>query len=425
MRTFAIATTLFFASIAAIPAAAGEYLKGEVSDMALIYQGGTHRPDWTEDELKPYVVHTYADGHTSWFFDAFLFLEFETQRPGGLGFANSYGNGPASRPEWEWLLDRMFAEDKALDALDKLIGKMKVELGDPGFKHKVVISTAVPCENQTNWGKVDGQKLNFMIRSHQIIAAKWYIGQIVERFKAADYKNIELVGIYWLDETIAKAGDLCTYVAEYVHELGLKFYWIPYWASKGATEWKELGFDYAYIQPNHFFNTSILDNRITDATRFAKKNGMGLEMEWDADVLYENVNSKYSRLEAYIDRFESDGVFAESSIAYYSGTKAILQMYRSSHIENTLILDRIAKHIEERHKAMTGGVDNVTSGGGGRLPIAIAGEGEVYVPEDAGIVDFYGIDGRRVFSGSGLLSCVKGMYIATDHNGSSQKLFVR
>lgn len=425
MRKIAFALGIFFASVSAFTVSAGEYLKGEVSDIALIYQGGTHRPDWTEEELTPYVVHTYADGRTAWFFDAFLFLEFETQRPGGLGFANSYGKGPATRTEWEWLLDRTFAEGKALHALDALIGKKKAELGDPGFKHKVVISTAVPCENQTNWGEVDGQNLNFMIRSHQLLAAKWYIGQIVERFRAADFKNIELVGIYWLDETVAKAGDLCTYVADIVHEHGLKFYWIPYWASEGAERWKELGFDYAYQQPNHFFNNSILDNRINDAARFAKKNGMGLEMEWDAAVLYESVNSKYSRLETYIDRFESTGVFDESSIAYYSGTKAILQMYQSSHIENTLILDRIAKHIEERHKAMTGGVDDVTSGGGGRLPIAIAGEGEVYVPEDAGIVDFYGIDGRRVFSGSGLLSCVKGMYIATDHNGCSQKLFVR
>ena len=52
------------------------YQTDTVSDMALIYQGGTHRPDWTEDELRPYVVHTFADGHTDWFFDSFLFFEF-------------------------------------------------------------------------------------------------------------------------------------------------------------------------------------------------------------------------------------------------------------------------------------------------------------------------------------------------------------
>lgn len=45
--------------------------------MALIYQGGNHRPEWTEDELRPYVVHTFADGRMEWFFDSFLFFDLQ------------------------------------------------------------------------------------------------------------------------------------------------------------------------------------------------------------------------------------------------------------------------------------------------------------------------------------------------------------
>ena len=52
------------------------YQTDVISDMALIYQGGTHRPEWTEDELRPYVIHTFADGRMDWFFDSFLFFEF-------------------------------------------------------------------------------------------------------------------------------------------------------------------------------------------------------------------------------------------------------------------------------------------------------------------------------------------------------------
>ena len=44
------------------------------SDMALIYAGGQQRPDWTVEEVMPYVVHTYSDGHKDWFFDAFIVL---------------------------------------------------------------------------------------------------------------------------------------------------------------------------------------------------------------------------------------------------------------------------------------------------------------------------------------------------------------
>ena len=55
--------------------ATAAYKTDVVSDMALIYQGGNHRPEWTEDELRPYVVHTFAEGRMEWFFDSFLFFE--------------------------------------------------------------------------------------------------------------------------------------------------------------------------------------------------------------------------------------------------------------------------------------------------------------------------------------------------------------
>ena len=34
----------------------------EVSDMALIYQGGAMRADWTPDQIAPYITHKFADG---------------------------------------------------------------------------------------------------------------------------------------------------------------------------------------------------------------------------------------------------------------------------------------------------------------------------------------------------------------------------
>ncbi|MDE5555621.1 MAG: DUF4855 domain-containing protein, partial [Muribaculaceae bacterium] len=48
----------------------------QVRDLALIYQGGSQRIPWTEDQIEPYVVHKFADGHKDWLFDGYLFLEF-------------------------------------------------------------------------------------------------------------------------------------------------------------------------------------------------------------------------------------------------------------------------------------------------------------------------------------------------------------
>ena len=85
--------------------ATAAYKTDVVSDMALIYQGGNHRPEWTEDELRPYVVHTFADGRMEWFFDSFLFFEFTDSWQ--IAFGSSYGTRNAQRSDWEWLLNRV------------------------------------------------------------------------------------------------------------------------------------------------------------------------------------------------------------------------------------------------------------------------------------------------------------------------------
>ena len=52
------------------------YSINQIRDLALIYQGGSQRIPWTEDQILPYVVHKFANGKKNWLFDGFLFLEF-------------------------------------------------------------------------------------------------------------------------------------------------------------------------------------------------------------------------------------------------------------------------------------------------------------------------------------------------------------
>ena len=53
----------------------------QIRDLALIYQGGSQRIPWTEDQIEPYVVHKFANGKKNWLFDGFLFLEFANAMP--------------------------------------------------------------------------------------------------------------------------------------------------------------------------------------------------------------------------------------------------------------------------------------------------------------------------------------------------------
>lgn len=322
------------------------YKQGNINDLALIYQGGKHRIDWTPEQFTPYVVHEFADGHKEWLFDGYLFLEFTDGE--GLSFATRYSDLNATKADWIWLLDRLFEEGKSLSALDQCIDTHIHEIGKPGFTHKIVLSIPELMPGQKNWGELDGETMDFSIKEHQIKATCWYVDQLAERFKKAKFKHLKLEGYYWLAEDNDLTKDLSVFVANHIHPTGKSFCWIPYWQAKGYNQWKELGFDIAYQQPNHFFNHNIPDKRLDEACISAAKLNMGMELEFDENALYNAKNSSYNRLVAYVDYFERHQVFRRSGIAYYSGNHGFLDMYQSEHPKDQEIMDRLCRLIIDR-----------------------------------------------------------------------------
>ena len=341
-------TSLLAAGLAfGSPAAAQSYQTADdVQDLALIYQGGSHRMDWTVDEFRPYVVHEFTDGTKDWLFDGFLFLEFKNGS--GRHYTVGYEKLNARKGEWAWLLDRIFEEGKSLSALDACITEQIAELGKPGFKHQIVLGLPEAILDQKDWGELDGRTLDFSKEEDQLAATRWYIDELMKRFKAAKYKNLELSGFYWVAETNNYCGQLTVPISEYIHSLGKLFYWIPYWQSKGAEDWKALGFDVAYQQPNHFFNHSIPDSRLDDACAFAREHGMAMEFEFDEKATADRENSSHARMKAYIDHFEKNDVFNSSALAYYCGNRGVLTLHESKNPADHALMDRLARRIQMR-----------------------------------------------------------------------------
>ena len=341
-------TSLLAAGLAfGSPAAAQSYQTADdVQDLALIYQGGSHRMDWTVDEFRPYVVHEFTDGTKDWLFDGFLFLEFKNGS--GRHYTVGYEKLNARKGEWAWLLDRIFEEGKSLSALDACITEQIAELGKPGFKHQIVLGLPEAILDQKDWGELDGRTLDFSKEEDQLAATRWYIDELMKRFKAAKYKNLELSGFYWVAETNNYCGQLTVPISEYIHSLGKLFYWIPYRQSKGAEDWKALGFDVAYQQPNHFFNHSIPDSRLDDACAFAREHGMAMEFEFDEKATADRENSSHARMKAYIDHFEKNDVFNSSALAYYCGNRGVLTLHESKNPADHALMDRLARLIQMR-----------------------------------------------------------------------------
>ncbi len=341
--------TLAFLFSLSLNSIAQNYGKTNIADLVLIYHGGVHRPlEWTKEDFVPYVVHQDQHGNKNWLFDGFLFLEFKDGK--GKNFAPGYDKLNAQKQDWEWLLDRNFENNRAFSALDQCIGEQKEILGNPHFEHKLIAGLPSPIINQKDWGKLDGKKLDFSKIDDRVEAAKWYVDRFLERYKKSGYKNLKLEAFYWVDEDMKGCADILIPLGDYIRSKNLKFVWIPYWWAPGYDKWKEYKFDFAWIQPNHFFNQKIGDERIDQACSFAKGKNMGVEMEFDSRALIKNDKGYRKRLVAYIDAFERNKAFSEASIAYYEGGKGFYDFYKSTNPEDKELIDRLAKHIINRKK---------------------------------------------------------------------------
>ena len=329
---------------------ADTFARSDIRDLALIYQGGSHRISWTPEEITPYVTHRFADGSEQWLFDGFLFLEFKDNQ--GNQYSPGYAPKNARRAEWQWYLDRLFERGRSLDALNQVIGQKKAEIGEPGFRHKVVLTVMVPIAGQKDWGELDGRQLDFCKREDQIAASRWFIDQLISRFNEAEYENLDLWGFYWIDEDMVATQDFPKAISPYIHERGLHFCWIPYYNAPGHERWSELGFDIAYHLPNYFFSKWIPRQRLDDAIDEALRCGMAMEFECDELAQSQLPDNSRQRMVDYIDAFERRGVFHGSALAYYTGHHLLLDFLKNPTPENRALADRLARLIIGRRAAL-------------------------------------------------------------------------
>lgn len=290
-------------------------------DMVLIYGGGAHRRTvWDQQHFSPYVTYVDESGKEHWLFDGFLFLEIHNGN--GKMFASGYTDTPANQKDWMDLVNYYFQSKIAVGALDKCIGETIQRLGEPLEKQKIVIGLPEPIAGQKDWGTLqNGEMLDFSLSVDRISACKWYIDYVRKKFKEQNYAHVELAGFYWIAEEATNTRTIVRDIAAYLNELKYSFNWIPYFNSDGYNEWKNLRFNYTFLQPNYFFNESVPYSRLDEACQLAVKNGMDMEVEFDENVL--NANGRSDRLSDYMKAFRDNGICDSKRLAYYQGDAAL------------------------------------------------------------------------------------------------------
>ncbi|SEF97871.1 DUF4855 domain-containing protein [Parabacteroides chinchillae] len=322
-------------------------IKPFARDMVLIYAGGSHRKAWDKSQFEPYVAMKDGKGKNQWLFDGYLFLEIKNGQ--GRGFASYYEKEGARRQEWTKLLDDYFTPGQMVCALNDCVGEVRAANPKKFEKKKVVIGMPEPIPNQKDWGEIDGKVMDFSNGEDRLAACQWFVNYAIKKFNEANLDNLELSGFYWIAEEATNSRSLAHNVGDYVRSKGFNFNWIPYFKSDGFQEWKTLGFDIAYLQPNYFFDKKVPFERLDQACKLAAENGMCLEMEFDERAL--KSGGFGSRLSDYINAFDECGAFASFPIAYYQGDRAFYNLFHSKDIEDKQLYMELAKRIAERQKS--------------------------------------------------------------------------
>ena len=229
----------------------------------------------TAEDYMPFVGYYDRGGKLAdTFFDSFLFL------PYGAYVNEENGDFTA----WNAYVDNVFAEDANVNALSEAAERVSEGLGRD-VRVRVFFSILYTWPDKTSFGDVDGDGVieDFSKAEDRKKAIKWMIDEQLARFEAGGYDNLDLLGFYWYEEQVTYTDphelELIRYASDYVHSLGYKLMWIPWYCAPGYTDWKELGFDMACMQPNYAFSGQATVERLYDNAETTRRLGMCVEIE--------------------------------------------------------------------------------------------------------------------------------------------------
>ena len=254
----------------------------------------------TGETALEYLVATDENGEKCEFMDSFMF----TTR----GAMNSYKDRTAG---FGYFLDELFYEGVNLDAAEKAAGEAASILGRES-KLPVWISVNCPAAGDI----FEGGEIKTLEDYNACL--KWQADEAIKRFNARNYKNIFLAGFYWQHENIrAEACDKEAAKAfnDYIHSLGYKSIWAPYYSANGIWFANEIGFDITCWQPNYMF-LGALASRNYSCGELARIYGIGIEIEC------ENYPASREGLKAYREYLRA-GVecgYINGVCVYYQGS---------------------------------------------------------------------------------------------------------
>ena len=298
----------------------------------------------TKEEARRYVgYYDKEDKLLDTFIDGYLMLPYAK-----FTYSKWYKCGEG----WRFYIDRTFEDGMNVDALEDAAKLVSEGLGRD-VKTKLFLTilhtNATYGERPEKFGELNGREIDTSKLEDRKFAIKWCVDEQIKRFKEKDRPHTELCGFYWFEESInfndPIDSEAIRYASEYVHSLGYKLIWIPYYQAWGYRNWKELGFDVACMQPNYAFHKEETAQCLYDNAELTKKYGLCYEMELNS------VRSEYdvSKYREYMKAGAETG-FMHSVKMYYQDGRAFVSACVSKEELGRSVYDDTYLFAKEKYK---------------------------------------------------------------------------
>jgi len=355
-------------------------------DIILIYCSyyNNNPKNWDKEKFKYYLAYfdkKPGENISSYpqdiLFDTFLFMYYRTSR--GRSVECDPKSLPTDKQDWEECADRFFDTEFQLSALDKASLEIS-DLLNINFRPKVILTLPYPDVRQKDFGKINENSTSLDFSKSEEMrfdAIKWYVDNTIQMWEKAKFKNLNLIGFYWFNESHINARkqmsisekeaphydfELMKKTCQYIHSIKvdgkkLTLSWIPYnpygderidFCKEWLNQKEEQQIDYLMIQPNYFFpkwNKTIEDLKRT--IHNAESIGAGVEIEFDDKIFTEK--ELPDRLINYLNEVRNTGdYYQKTCIGYYQGVDTFYKLFSTD--STNWIYKEIYNFISDRRK---------------------------------------------------------------------------
>ncbi|WP_213411095.1 DUF4855 domain-containing protein [Xylanibacillus composti] len=234
---------------------------------------------------------------------------------------------PTDERDWlEWLV-ALFAPEQLLHALDEAIAEAKRSID-------IWITLPYPDRLQPDFGRSSGTSLNFRYPEDRLEALLWWVDACLRKWKRSSFAHsLKLRGFRWPREVLVADDEaLVRALGRHVRSKGLRFMWLAHYGSAHVHAWKDMGFDFMYVNPGYYGRSDVPVEYIDYAALFASTVGSGLQLVCGKGSLCDRGHPyEYwrrgvpSRLD-YLDRASLMFVFQETDLVDLARTRK--QLYR-------------------------------------------------------------------------------------------------